>query len=202
MSEPQVPVSVELFAYPWDILDRGPEAFVEECIELGVNRVHATTLYHSGKFLLPRNRTAKVYFPEPGRLFVPIAEDSFANEIRPQSSAIASSGWLKRLSQAATGSGLKLAAWTVFHHSSVLAGQHPQYAIRNLFGDIYPFALCPSQPTVQAYSMSLASAIESLGVFDTLDLETIGYLGYDHGYHHEVTAVPAGVLERFASVSG
>jgi hypothetical protein len=29
------------------------------------------------------------------------------------------------------------------------------------------------------------------------DLESIGYMGYDHGYHHEVDAIPLGALERF-----
>ena len=189
--------TVELFAYPWDILDRGPEAFVEECLAFGVGKVHAATLYHSGKFLLPHNRTTKVYFPEPGRLFVPVDGGKFPKCLRPKVSLLASSNWLDRLCMSASASGIRLAAWTVFHHSSALAGEHPELAVRNLFGDVYPFALCPSHPAVREYGVALASAIRSLGIFESLDLETIGYLGYSHGYHHEVTAIPVGVLESF-----
>jgi hypothetical protein len=38
--------------------------------------------------------------------------------------------------------------------------------------------------------------LESLGIFFAIDLETIGYLGYVHGYHHEVNAVPIGALDK------
>jgi len=34
-------------------------------------------------------------------------------------------------------------------------------------------------------------------VFGSVDLESIGYLGYVHGYHHEVNAIPLGLLEKF-----
>ncbi|HEY1241418.1 MAG TPA: hypothetical protein VGF16_12725 [Bryobacteraceae bacterium] len=190
-------LSIELFAYPWDIADRGPQRFADECRELGVNRVHVATLYHSGKFLLPHNESHKVFFPEPGRLFVPADRGLFRGPLQPESSALASTGWLEQLAEATTRTGIDLAAWTVFHHSSSLAGARPEFAIRNLFGDVYPFALCPSQAAVRAYSLQLASVIERAGVFRALDLETIGYLGYFHGHHHEVTAAPVGVLETF-----
>ena len=191
------PNSVELFAYPWDILDRGPELFIDECAALGVTALHLTTLYHSGKFLLPRRREHKVYFPEPGRLLAPLDTRQFPEALRPAHSEIASSGWLERVARAAEPAGIRLFAWTVFHHSSTLAGTASQFAIRNIFGDLYPFALCPSNREVQEYSVALAASIRDLGTFDRLDLETIGYLGYYHGHHHEVSAVPLGVLETF-----
>src|SRR5205807_2415373 len=133
---------------------------------------HATTLYHSGKFLLPRNEKTKVYFPETGHLFVPIDTERFPNEVRPKISTIASSGWLDRLFRAASNAGVHLAAWTVFHHSSALATAFPEMAIQNIFGDVYPFALCPSNGAVRAYGVALASAIQSLGAFESLDLES------------------------------
>jgi hypothetical protein len=184
---------IELFAYPWDILDRVPEAFAEECSELGVTRVHVTALYHSGKFLLPRNRTHRVVLPQPGCLFVRLPQDAFSGPIRPDIDPLADSGWVEGLAR----TNLPLAAWTVFHHSSALASRYPQFAIRNLDGDVYPFALCPSHEAVRTFSQELAAALRRTGYFTSLDLETIGYLGYSHGHHHEVTAVPAGPLENF-----
>src|SRR5690242_14954700 len=108
---------IELFAYPWDILDRGAEAFVEDCARLGVDTVHVATLYHSGKFLLPRNETIKVYFPESGHTFVRMNLEQFPKCLRPKLSQIASLDWLDRLAGAASDSRIRLAAWTVFHHS-------------------------------------------------------------------------------------
>lgn len=190
-------VSIELFAYPWDIIDRGVRSFAAECTALGVNRLHVTTLYHSGKFLLPRRRERRVYFPESGHVLVPVRDDAFPGPIRPRVSAIAATGWLQELAEVSREAGIDLAAWTVFHHGSVLAASHPEATIRNVFGDPYPFALCPSHDVVADYSVSLASAVHATGAFRTLDLETIGYLGYVHGHHHEVTAVPTGPLESF-----
>jgi len=197
MSRASSKSSIELFVYPWDILDRGVEDFVEECRELGVNVLHVTTIYHSGKFLLPRNKTRRVYFPEPGSLFVPLPKGSFKGNLAPMVSKLADTGWLKALAKAADSAGIRLAGWTVFHHSSTLGTKHPEITARNLFDDPYPFALCPSNKAVRGYSLSLARALAALNVFETIDLETIGYLGYFHGHHHEVTAVPAGPLEHF-----
>jgi hypothetical protein len=190
--------SIELFAYPWDILARGIEPFIEECRELGVNVLHVTTLYHSGKFFLPRNNAHRVYFPEPGSLYVTLPQGAFATGgVTPKVSKLAGSDWLQKLAKASGSAGIRLAAWTVFHHSSALGTEHPELTACNLFGDAYPFALCPSSERVRQYSVSLSKAMAGLNVFDTLDLETIGYLGYYHGHHHEVTAVPAGPLEYF-----
>src|SRR5436190_13749795 len=197
ISQASSKASIELFAYPWDIVDRGVEPFVEECRELGVNVIHVTTIYHSGKFLLPRNNTSRVYFPEPGCLYVPVPEGVFDGGPAPGISKLANTGWLEKLAKAAATAGIRLAAWTVFHHSSAIGTKYPELETRNLLGDAYPFALCPTNEPVRKYSLSLARAIASLKIFETLDLETIGYLGYYHGHHHEVTAVPAGPLENF-----
>ena len=183
---------IELFAYPWDIVDRGPEAFAEECAALGVTRVHVTTLYHSGKFLLPRSRTRKVFLPEPGKLFLRLPS-GFDGPLSPSYDPLAGSDWLDRLSA----SKIPLAAWTVFHHGSALAAANPQLTVHNLYDDPYPFALCPSRPAVRAFSRQLAAALAATGHFDTLDLETIGYLGYFHGHHHEVSAAPCGPFAQF-----
>src|SRR5262245_5261610 len=175
ISQSSSKASIELFAYPWDIVDRGVEPFVEECHGLGVRVLHVTTLYHSGKFFLPRNNANRVYFPEPGSLFVPLPQGAFGGGPAPTVSKLASTGWLEKLAKSASAAGIRLAAWTVFHHSSALGSKHPELATRNLFGDAYPFALCPSNEAVRKYSVSLAGGVATLNVFQSLDLETIGY---------------------------
>jgi hypothetical protein len=191
------PVSVELFAYPWDILDAGEGPFLDQCLELGINRVHVAVSYHSGKFLLPRNQRSVVYFPEPGALYFRPEEADWKGALEQPVSDLAATGWLERLAAGAASRSIELSAWTVFFHSSTLGARYPALIVRNAFGDGYPFALCPSQARVQDHGAALCRSLAGLGVFAGIDLETIGYLGYSHGYHHEVTAVPLGPAERF-----
>lgn len=185
-------LSIELFAYPWDIADTGVTRFVEECREMGVTRLHVTTVYHSGKFLLPRNSRGKVHLLESGTAWAPI-DLSKVRPMRPQRHRLADSGWLEALAR----TGMPLSAWTVFHHSSPLGLANPSLTVRNVYGDPYPWALCPSHDAVGQYSITLAKAVAALGCVDTIDLESIGYLGYVHGHHHEVQAGPSGPFEHF-----
>lgn len=192
MTESHTPVSIELFAYPWDIVDDGPARFAEECRGLGVTRLHVATSYHSGKFLLPRSSRRKVHFAESGTAYVPL-DASELGKLQPLLSPLAALKWLEELA----GTGMPLSGWTVFHHNSRLGSMCGQWTTRNVFGDPYPFALCPSHEEVRDYSVSLAKAVARLGFFSTVDLETIGFLGYFHGHHHEVNAGPLGPLEKF-----
>src|SRR2546421_785354 len=101
MSQASSNAIIELFAYPWDIVERGVERFVEECQELGASVLHVTTVYHSGKFLLPRNNTHRVYFPEPGSLYVPLPRDTFGSGPVPPVSKLVGTGWLETLANEA-----------------------------------------------------------------------------------------------------
>ena len=190
-------ISVELFAYPWDILDEGEAPFLDHCLKLGVNRVHVAVSYHSGKFLLPRNTSARVYFPEPGALYFRPPAPAWNGGLDQPVSDLARTGWLEKLAAGASARGIELSAWTVFFHNSVLGARYPELTIQNAFGDRYPFALCPTQSRVRDHGAALCRSLAGLGFFTGVDLETIGYLGYFHGYHHEVTAIPVGPMEKF-----
>jgi hypothetical protein len=192
-----IPVSVELFAYPWDILDEGEGPFLDHCLKLGINRVHVAASYHSGKFLLPRNTRARVYFPEPGALYFRASATAWSGGLDQPVSDLAATGWIENLASGASARGIELSAWTVFFHNSALGARYPALTIQNAFGDRYPFALCPSQSRVQDHAAALCRSLAALGFFTSIDLETIGYLGYFHGYHHEVTAIPLGPMEKF-----
>jgi len=184
--------SVELFAYPWDVLDEGEARFLDRCRDLGIDRVHVAVSYHSGKFLLARNRRARVYFPEPGARYFLASPVAWQGGLEQPVSELAASGWLERLTTCASDRGIELCAWAVFFHNSALGARYPHLVIENAFGDRYPFALCPSRPGVQDHAAALCRSLAGLGSFTAIDLETIGYLGYFHGHHHEVTAVPLG----------
>jgi hypothetical protein len=188
--------SVELFAYPWDILDEGEAPFLDRCRQLGIDRLHVAVSYHSGKFLLPRNRRARVYFPEPGARYFQAPPATWQGGLDQPVSELAATGWLDRLAAGAAERRIELSAWTVFFHNSALGARYPDLTIENAFGDRYPFALCPSRQQVRDHAAAMCRSLACLGSFTAIDLETIGYLGYFHGHHHEVTAVPLGTAER------
>jgi hypothetical protein len=190
-------VSVELFAYPWDVIDEGAAPFLDRCLELGVNRLHIAVSYHSGKFLLPRHSRTRVYFPEPGALYFQPDPNLWRGGLDQPVSSLAPGNWLEQLAREARARRIELSAWTVFFHNSALGAHYPELILRNAFGDPYPFALCPSRAEVQDHAGALCRSLASLGFFAGIDLETIGYLGYFHGHHHEVTAVPLGLAEKF-----
>jgi hypothetical protein len=137
-----------------------------------------------------------VYFPEPGARYFQASSATWQEGLDQPVSELAATGWLERLTAGATERRIHLSAWTVFFHNSALGARYPKLTIENAFGDRYPFALCPSRPEVQDHAAAMCRSLASLGTFTTIDLETIGYLGYFHGHHHEVTAVPLGPAEK------
>ncbi len=58
--------------------------------------------------------------------------------------------------------------------------------MRNCFGDIYRYNLCPNQPEVCAYVCGLVEDVCVQFAPQRIVLEAVGYLGLRHGEHHEL----------------
>ncbi|MBN9742102.1 hypothetical protein DMP23_13450 [Amycolatopsis sp. A1MSW2902] len=175
------------YAYPWDVL--GDTAFAERVQDLGVDEVAVALAYHSARAATPWSaertsvvaRTAALYRPVraeawSGRDLVPAAPDWVSSE---DSGGEA----VRRLNDA----GIPAAAWIVLTHNSQLGMEFPQYAVRNCFGETYPWALCPAQPAVREYAATLtAESVAGLKLSSVL-LEACGPLGSVHQHQHEKT---------------
>ena len=174
-----------IYAYPWDVLD-DPEA-PEQLASLGVGTVSLASVYHTTRAWSPHNPRrsvvdaahAAVYFrPDPSRyaglrLQPPTpgwmhGDDSFGEAVA-----------------ALRDVGLQFNAWTVVTHSSILGRAHPDLVVRNAFSDRYPYALCPADADVRAYASALVGDLLSRYDLDGIELEACGYLGAEHGSHHE-----------------
>ncbi|MFC7615740.1 hypothetical protein ACFQV2_21850 [Actinokineospora soli] len=81
--------------------------------------------------------------------------------------------------------GIPTHAWTVLTHSTVLGSANPDLAVRNAFGEVYEYALCPSADEVADYCATLVAEVVEVGEPDGLVLEACGPLGVDHGGHHD-----------------
>ncbi|MGH9725717.1 MAG: hypothetical protein ACRD41_11685, partial [Candidatus Acidiferrales bacterium] len=186
-----------IWAYPWDLLDEGVEAALDTMAAMGMNAVSIAAAYHSGKFMSPRNSKQRICFPEGGVVYFRPSEAKFRNiPIKPCASHLAVDDVFGAALRHSAKVGLQLTAWFVGTHNSRLAANHPEFAVRNAFGDAYKYALCPSCKPVHAYLTTLLDDFLSQYSVHAVELESFGYLGFYHGYHHEAYSVSLGPFEQ------
>jgi hypothetical protein len=68
--------------------------------------------------------------------------------------------------------------------------------MRNAFGAALLSALCPSHPDVGAYLQALLQELSDYPV-RTLQLESCGFMGFPHSYHHEKIRMDLGATGRY-----
>ena len=139
--------------YPWDV--DGDPAAPDRIAGLGLTGVTLAAAYHAVRAVTPFHpdhrivtRDAAVYYradpsrwrgtaPRPSRLRPAVA--------RP-------AGSFERAAAVLRSRGLAVTAWAVLTHNDRLGAVVPSAAVRNAFGDIYPWALCLASPAVREYA--------------------------------------------------
>src|SRR5258708_11052496 len=58
-----------IYAYAWDLADEGVPEATRQFRALGLDTVTIAGSYHAGKFLRPKGKNGKVYFPEDGTAY-------------------------------------------------------------------------------------------------------------------------------------
>jgi hypothetical protein len=173
------------YLYPWDV--DGDPAAADRIAGLGVGEVTLAAAYHAVRAVTPFHpghrvvtRDAAVYYrPEPGLWR--------GSPLRPAAPEPAVSGSFERAADALHAAGLRVNAWLVLAHNDRLGAAHPDYAVRNAYGDPYPWALCIGSPQVAGYAAALSAEVAALGCVDGIELEACGWYGYDHGSMHDKT---------------
>jgi len=181
-----------MWTYPWDVLDLGLETVARDLRErAGLNGINIATAYHAGRFFQPRSPKRKAYFPEDGTIyFQPDPKLWAGRRIVPKvADVIADRDVLKDLIAARDRGGLSVACWTVCLHNMRLGLLHPDTCTRNAFGDPNYYSLCPSHPEVRAYIVTLVQDLTTHYRPDIVQLETPGFMGYAHEFHHEKDGV-------------
>ena len=187
-----------IWAYPWDLLNEGVETALEKISSLGLDAVSLAASYHSGKFISPRNPRHKVYFPEGGVVYFQPSEARFKDlPLKPCVSELAGKAdILGRAGNHCKQIGLQFVAWLIGTHNTRLASSHLEFAAHNAYGDPYLYALCPSHQPVRRYITALVEDLLEQYRFDAIEAESVGYMGFLHGYHHEFYSVPLGPFEQ------
>ncbi len=179
-----------MWLYPWDVQDEGID-FVLGSIQdrAGIGGVNLAVSYHSGMFLLPHNPRRKVYYPQPGVYFQPDAARFAGLAMQPIVNDLASTDLVARLRCETAQRGMALTAWTVCLHNTALGIAYPESTMKNVFGDRLISQLCPANPHARAYALALLGDLLNRELESVL-VESLEYMSFQHGYHHEVIGVP------------
>ena len=143
------------YLYPWDVL--GDPGAVHWIKASGVDRVALAAAYHSVRAGTPRHPGRRVVDAQSAALYVPAADAFAADPIVP-GSASEWTGTDNAFGEAASvlrAANIPVDAWTVLTHSSAAGGNNPGTCVRNAFGEVYSYALCPSHPEVRGFAAGL-----------------------------------------------
>jgi hypothetical protein len=187
-----------IFAFATDLHDEGLETVLDAVTErAGLGGVTMAAAYHHGRDVFPHNPVRKVHFLEGGTVFFRADPDRYEGMLRPFVSRLAQEhDVLADLRDAADRRSLGVRAWTVFLHNSRLGAEHPECVVRNAFGDPYFTDLCPANPEVRRYAVTLAADLMRYRP-DEILTESLHYHPLEHGFHHERYFIELGPMARF-----
>ena len=103
---------------------------------------------------------------------------------------------LRRLLAVGRARDLSVRAWTINLHNFTLGERYPDAAVENAFGDRLLTDLCPANPDARAYVRTATAELSRAGM-DAIVAESICYMPFDHGFHHERTPYPLSETTRF-----
>jgi len=190
------------YAYPWDVVD--DPGFVDRAHGLGIDEIAIAASYHSTRAATPWQPDRTAVQAASAGLYRPVREQVWAGRaLRPEPGPWADRSQDKVAEAVAVvrDGGLRTALWVVLTHNSALGNRNPDVTVRNCFGERYPWALCPAQPSVREYAATLAAECLRDLRPDTVILESCGQMGAVHQHQHEKTdAVWAPAVARLLSV--
>jgi hypothetical protein len=170
-----------IYTYAWDLAEAGVPQALGEFRGLGLDTVTMAGSYHAGKFLRPHGKAGKVYFPEDGTAYFRTTPSRYG-AIRPvENHLVAERDVMRELCDGP----LRVNAWMVLLHNTLLGSRHPEATVANAFGDRYVYSLCPSHPDARAYALGLVRDVTQSYPISGVSLESPGFAPYAHGFHHE-----------------
>ncbi|WP_396613829.1 hypothetical protein ACH9L7_18305 (plasmid) [Haloferax sp. S1W] len=182
-----------IWAYPWDLLEEGPDRVATQLSNLGIDELNLATNYHSVQAFSPHNPERRTFFARASSYFQPGSE---FGRLEPVPYEGMTGDWVDEI--AAQLSDVRLNSWTVGCHNSRLGMRNPDVTLTTAHGDDLVFGLCPSNPDVQDYLTALVRDMAARDHFDRIELETFDYFyGTGFGWHHQKIHAQLGTLGEF-----
>jgi hypothetical protein len=188
--------SAYLFAH--DVLDETAPTVLQRLEQAGLNEAVMATAYHHSRDVFPHNPRRNVEYLEGGTVyFRPDFARYSDTRLIPRVAAIAGDrDPLGALCDEAQRRGMRVSAWMVMLHNTRLAFEAPDCAPVTALGDPLLNCLCPANPSVRAFAEALAGDVARYDL-ESIKLEALSYMGFDHGYHHERSFIPLSPNIRF-----
>ncbi len=173
------------YLYPWDV--DGDPAAADRIAGLGLTEVTLAAAYHAVRAVTSVHPGHRIVTRDAGVYYRPDPARWAGQPLRPAGRGPADqAGSFERAAAALRAAGISVTAWVVVTHNSRLAGTG-ECAVRNAFGDMYPWALCAGSAAVRAYAATLAAEVAALAGVDAIELEACGWYGFEHGSAHDKT---------------
>ncbi len=179
------------YLYPWDV--DGDPAAADRLAGLGLSGVTLAAAYHAVRAVTPHHPGHRIVTRDAGIYFRSDPARWRDTRLRPVGGAPGDDGpgTFERAAAALRAAGLTVTAWVVVTHNSRLADAG-ECLVRNAFGDVYPWALCAGTDAVREYAALLAAEAAALAGVDSIELEALGWYGFEHGSAHDKTGDVAG----------
>ena len=176
-----------LWMYAWDLADEGIDHVMGWAADAGITALQIAGSYHAGWFIHPHNPRCRAFMTEDGSVYFQPSHSLYdKTALKPRvASVCAKTDWMREAGKRLDKHGLKMVSWTVCAHNTRLGLLHPECTVRNCFGDSYPHALCPANHQVRAYFCALCHDLANSLPLHAVQLESPGYMGLQHGHHHE-----------------
>lgn len=189
-------------AYPWDVL--GDPHFVDRTLALGIREVALAASYHSTRAATPLHPSHKVVDAHHAALYRPLRSEAW-DGLAVVARTASWGGSEDAFGDAAAilvAAGIKVHAWIVLSHSTIIGHAHPGATVVNVFGDRYPYALQPGHADILAYARTLAAeAVRGVDLHG-VSIEAAGQLGFAHvGPHEKTDGAYPGIGDTLLSIS-
>jgi hypothetical protein len=194
---PRLMVEGEAYLFAHDVLDEMPSVVVDRLQQAGLMGAAMAAAYHHSRDVFPHNPRRSVVYLEGGTVYFRPDFSRYEAPLVPRIARIAQdSDPLALLGEAGQVRGLNTSAWLVVLHNTRLAFEAPELAPLTALGDRLLNTLCPAQPKVRGYAVALAGDVARYGL-ESIKLEALSYMPFDHGYHHERSFVRLSPNVRF-----
>lgn len=184
-------MSAAAYVYPWDVVGDGSAA--DSVASLGVDHAVVAAFYHATRAFTPRHPGHRVVVAERSASYLPVG--GAWEQVLPASQTwVDAEDAFGATAAALSAAGVPTHAWVVVDHVDTFDAQH----VVNAYGDVYPWALCPSHEATLEYAVGLAAVVAARPDIAGIEFEAAGWYGFDHLHEHDkVAGVPLSEDEVF-----
>ena len=115
--------------------------------------------------------------------YLPVG-DAWEQVLPPPQTWVAAEDAFGATAAALAAAGVPTHAWVVVDHVDGFDAPH----VVNAYGDVYPWALCPSHEAVLDYAVGLAAVVAARSDVAGVEFEAAGWYGFDHLHEHDKVA--------------